>query len=148
MKEAIYAVIIFFVLTSVSCQSQTDFVKVDKSKVDKEQFELVKNLTDQILTEQKNGGYYSLSDNEATVQMIEGLSESVQKESYVTIKNLFGDYQGLSFESLMESTDENKYKIYRFKGNFETSSDVEVRAVLNKEGKLAGFYIKPWNEKL
>jgi len=148
MKEAIYSVILLFVLTSVSCQSQTDFVKVDKSKVDKEQLELVKNLTDKILTEQKDGGYYSLSENEATVQMIEGLSESVQKESYVTIKNLFGDYQGLSFESLMESTDENKYKIYRFKGNFETSSDVEVRAVLNKEGKLAGFYIKPWNEKL
>jgi hypothetical protein len=80
--------------------------------------------------------------------MIEGLSESVQKESYGTIKNLFGDYEDLNFESLMESTDENKYKVYRFKGNFETSSDVEVRTILNKEGKLAGFYIKPWNEKL
>ncbi|WP_297691068.1 hypothetical protein [uncultured Eudoraea sp.] len=148
MKEAIYTVILLFVLTSVSCQTKTDFVKVDKSKVDKEQFELVKNLTDKILTEQKDGGYYSLSDSEATVQMIEGLSESVQKESYGTIKNLFGDYEDLSFEFLMESTDANKYKIYRFKGNFETSSDVEVRTVLNKEGKLAGFYIKPWNEKL
>jgi hypothetical protein len=148
MKEAIYSAIFLFVLTSVSCQTKTDFVKVDKSKINKEQFELVKNLTDKILTKQKDGGYYSLSENEATVQMIEGLSESVQKESYGTIKNLFGDYEDLNFESLMESTDENKYKIYRFKGNFETSSDVEVRTILNKEGKLAGFYIKPWNEKL
>jgi hypothetical protein len=148
MKEAIYSAILIFVITSVSCQSQTDFVKVDKSKVDKEEFELVKNLTDKIITAQKNGGYYNLTENEATVQMIEGLNESVQKESYGKIKNMFGDYEDLNFESLMESTDGNKYRIYRFKGNFETNSDVEVRAVLNKEGKLAGFYIRPWKEKL
>ena len=63
MKAAIYSSILFLVLTSVSCQSQTDFVKVDKSKVDKEEFELVKNLTDKIITAQKNGGYYSLTEN-------------------------------------------------------------------------------------
>ena len=113
-------------LTSVSCQSQTDFVKVDKTKVDKEEFELVKNLTDKIITAQKNGGYYSLTENEAAVQMIEGLNESVQKESYGKIKNLFGDYKDLNFESLMESPDGNKYRIYRFKGNFERNSDNSI----------------------
>jgi len=52
MKEAIYSAILIFVITSVSCQSQTDFVKVDKSKVDKEDLEPVKNLTDNYYTEE------------------------------------------------------------------------------------------------
>jgi hypothetical protein len=84
--------------------------------LDQEELERAKNLSDKLLTAQKIGGYYSFSKNEATPEMIEGLNETVQKESYKQIKTLFGDYKALNFESLMESTHGETYKVYRFKG--------------------------------
>ena len=148
MKKVINSLVVFFLILSLSCQSQTDFVLVDPSNLDQEELEFTKNLSDKLLTAQKNGGYYNLSENEATPEMIDGLNESVQKESYTQIKTLFGDYKALEFESLMESTHGDKYKIYRFKGVFESDAAIEVRAVLNHKGELAGFFIKPWMEQL
>ncbi|WP_343485769.1 hypothetical protein [Allomuricauda sp. d1] len=146
MKTVIYRVLIFFALTSVSCQ--TKYIEVDETEIDRETLELARNLSNKILTEQRNGGFYSLNEKEATTQMINGLSESVQKESYKTIKNLFGDYEGLKFESLMVGTDEKNYMIYRFMGDFESNAAIEIRTVLDAENKLAGFFIKPWSDKL
>jgi hypothetical protein len=31
---------------------------------------------------------------------------------------------------------------------FESDAAIEVRAVLNNKGELAGFFIKPWMEQL
>lgn len=147
--EKIFRLLIFLLIsTSISCQSTSDYIKVDKSKLKKEEVEFAKNLSDKILTAQKNGGHYSLSENEATKEMIEGLNETIQKKSYKKIKQLFGDYKDLEFESLMQSENGKKLKIYRFKGFFESDLDIEVRTVLNDKGKLAGFFIKPWHKRL
>ncbi len=62
---------------------------------------------------------------------------------------MFGDYQDLKFESLkIYPKNGESFDIYRFKGAFEKNKEVEVRAVLNKQGKLSGFFIKPWNDNL
>lgn len=148
MKKAHYSAIFFLVLTAMGCQSQTEYVKVNPSQVDRKELEFAQKLSHNLLLAQKNGGYYRLSKKEATTQMLEGLHKSVQKQSYGTIKSVFGDYQGLNFESLMKSTGTDTYQIYRFKGNFVNSPEVEVRAVLDANGKLAGFFVKPWREKL
>jgi len=58
--------------------------------------------------------------------MINGLNESLQKKSYEQIKNLFGDYKNLEFKSLMQSIKGRKYEIYRFIGEFESNSNVEI----------------------
>lgn len=148
MKKVIYLLLISFNLVLSSCQSQTDYIKVSESEIDQEELNFAKDLSHKILTEQKKGGYYNLTENEATSKMAEGLNESLQKASYKKIKALFGDYKDLKFESLMIGTKGNKFKIYRFKGVFDSGSDVEVRAVLNNKRKLAGFFIKPWKETL
>jgi hypothetical protein len=121
---------------------------VENYEIDKEEFNFAKGLSQKILNEQKKGGFYNLSENEATPQMSEGLNESLQKKSYAKIKSLYGDYRDLNFESLMIGSRGYKYRIYRFKGDFESGSDIEVRAVLNQNKKLAGFFIKPWKEEL
>ena len=148
MKKVITPLVIFLFILTTNCRSQTDFVHVDPSNVDQEELERAKILSDKLLTAQKNGGYYSSSKNEATPEMIKGLNETVQKESYKQIKTLFGDYKALNFESLMESMHGEEYKVYRFKGVFESDAAIEVRAVLNNKGELAGFFIKPWMEQL
>ncbi len=148
MRTFIYFTVSFFVLASVSCQSSPDYVTVQESKLDKYKIASIKQLGHEILTAQKNNGYYSLTKKQATTQMIEGLNESVQKASYKKIKSLFGDYEDLQFKSLLRGLSGEKYMIYRFKGNFKTDADIEVRMVFNEEEKLAGFFIKPWNESL
>ncbi|GAA4233650.1 hypothetical protein GCM10022291_11180 [Postechiella marina] len=97
---------------------------------------------------QKVGGSYKLSSTEALPVMVKSLSENVQKQSYAKIKALFGDYKGLEFHSIKEIVKGETYEIYRFKGDFEFNSETEVRVVLNKEGKLSGFFVKPWNNSL
>ena len=148
MNKSICLLLISFSLTLTNCHSQTHYIKADTSNIDKEELSFAKSLSNKILTEQKNGGYYVLSNEEATAKMTEGLNESLQKKSYQQIKSMFGDYKDLKFESLMIGTKGNKYSIYRFKGNFDSNSDVEIRAVLDQQKKLAGFFIKPWKENL
>lgn len=80
--------------------------------------------------------------------MIAGLNESVQKESYNQIEDIFGAYNSLKFYSIEEVVEGKTYKVYRFKGDFEFGLPVEVRSVINSEGKLAGFFVKPWKNKL
>ncbi len=148
IKIAIYLILLMFVLTSIACRSQTEYVQIEESEWNQEEIETARVLSDNMLSAQKNGGYYSLTSDEATPQMVEGLNESVQKDSYKTIKKLFGDYKDLEFEMLMASRGGDTYKIYRFKGVFESEADVEVRAVLDDKGKLAGFFVKPWRDTL
>ena len=148
MKKTVHSIILLLVFTVVNCQSKSNYVEVSKSELDQEKIEFAKSLSDKILTAQKDGKFYSLSENEATLQMVEGLDESRQKDSHKKIKAIFGNYESLTFESAMKNVNGNKLLIYRFKGYFDSNIDVEVRTVLNFEGKLAGFFIKPWKEEL
>jgi hypothetical protein len=76
------------------------------------------------------------------------LDENLQKQSYRQIRSAFGDYQGLDFHQLLESSSGALYKIYRFKGQFSPGAEVEVRAVLDTENKLAGFFVTSWKDSL
>lgn len=145
----LYKVTFFIVmLISTRCQPENAFVKVQKSEINKVELEFAIDLADKILSKQKWGVYYGLNPEEATTEMIDGLNEEIQKQSYQKIKSMFGDYKSLKFESLYIGTDENNYKIYRLKGIFESNSNVEVRVVINQDRKLAGFFVRSWRREL
>lgn len=144
----IILLLVIVILGFTSCQNKTSEKKNNTSSTNNERVEFAKNLSHKILTAQKSGQFYKLSEEEASLRMINGLSERLQKASYKQIKNLFGDYKSLKFESLVEIIEAEKYEIYRFKGEFEANSNVEIRAVLNTEGKLSGFFVKPWKDTL
>ena len=144
-KRISLLVVILISNVIISCQNKkSNDGKDHYSNLEKERIEYAKTLSNKILTAQKNGGFYNLSEKEASLKMINGLNESLQKASYKQIKSIFGDYKSLEFESLVQT----KYKVYRFKGNFESNSNVEIRTVLNSKGKLEGFFIKPWKAAL
>jgi hypothetical protein len=141
-------VLIVTVLLFISCQNIKKNGNEDNSTASNAQIESVKNLSHSILSAQKNGEFYILTNKEATSEMIAGLNESVQKESYNQIEDIFGAYNSLKFYSIEEVVEGKTYKVYRFKGDFEFGLPVEVRSVINSEGKLAGFFVKPWQNKL
>ena len=147
MKKMIFLSIVT-ILGFTNCHNKSNSKKIDNFIPKKERIEFAENLADKILKAQKKGLFYNLSKNEANLKMINGLNQTLQKASYEQIKNLFGDYKSLKFESYVEITKTEKYEIYRFKGEFEFNSNVEIRSVLNTDGKLAGFFVKPWKDEL
>ena len=140
-----FALLAFLV---ASCQSDSKFIRVDNSEVDQTRLAFATTISKSILMSQKDRGFYALSEEEATEKMLPGLDESLQKKSYQQIKSAFGDYQDLSFNHMMKPIDGTLYEIYRFKGNFKSGVEVEIRTVLDAHGKLAGFFVKPWKENL
>jgi len=109
---------------------------------------LATNLATTILEKQKAGLYHPLTEENATTAMVTGLTEARQKSSYKKLKALYGDYESLAFHAKEMITQGETLRIFRFKGRFENDTITEVRVVLNTEGKLAGFFILPWNAKL
>ena len=138
----------FLLLLSTSAGCQPKFTRVDDDKIDGKRLEFATELSNKILSVQRDGGFYNLSGLEATAEMQSAFDESLQKKSYQQIKSAFGDYQNLKFSQLMKPTDGTLYEVYRFKGNFNPGADVEIRTVLDADGKLAGFFVKPWRETL
>ncbi len=146
MKNVLNLIVLFIATLSLSCQGQSGFVKIDESEIDTVKLKSVQKLATDMLLAQKRGIYYQLTSEQATAAMIEGLSETVQKSSHIQLKQLFGAFKEIKFHSLMEN--EQRFRVYRFKGVYESDADVEVRAVTDSAGKLAGFFIKPWNNNL
>jgi hypothetical protein len=130
-------------------QDATAFERIPDARINPQRLAFVTNLSDRILKAQQGGGYYPLSGQEADVAMRSGLNEAVQKQAYSQLSRSFGEYSGLEFDELLIPVDGSFYEIYRFRGQFGTNgTGVEIRAVLNTEGKLAGFYYKPWRNQL
>lgn len=149
MKIIFMNVFLLLLMSFASCQSNQKFKKVPESEINKNNLLLATQLSDKIMAAQKEGGFYQLTKEEAESRMINAFSETVQKQSYEQIQGLFGDYNSLVFNQLMKPTDGTLYEIYRFIGEFEvTEINVEIRVVLNSKGKLAGFFIKPWNDEI
>ena len=145
MKNFLTLFLCTILFGSVACNSQNEFTRVDPADVDKDKVALARDLSDRILKTQRDDGFYEFRENEATEDMVHGLSENAQKKAYKGIRQLFGEYQSLEFDHMMQTTSGDYYGIYRFKGSFEEQkTEVEVRAVLNEEDQLAGFFVRPW----
>lgn len=145
MKKSLLFVVLLII---TACQNKASKTNNIRPLLEEDQIEFAKKISDKILNAQKNDNFYELSDNEATKNMVNGLNTSVQKSSYAQIKSLYGDYNNLEFHSVEHINRGEDYAIFRFKGEFESGLDIEIRAVLNKEVKLAGFFVKPWQDKL
>ncbi len=85
---------------------------------------------------------------EATEAMRTGLNPQKQKESYETIKGMFGDFQSLEYVETWVPNDGSLLVIYRFKGNFTSKAKPEIRVVMDGNKKFSGFWILPWKDKM
>jgi hypothetical protein len=148
MKSVLGFLLVLPLLFSTNCQSQSNFKKLSIDRVNEDRLSFATNISKNILEAQKKGGYYELNETIATSEMISGLNEAVQKESYKQIKSMFGEFRDVEFDHLIQPKEGTLYEIYRFKGAFNPEAKVEVRTVLDAEGKLAGFFVLPWQDKL
>lgn len=149
MSKSTINILALLVVTLTFCQSKDGFKRIESSLIDQTSLATATQMTNKIMEALKVGGYYQLSKEEATTKMMEAFTESVQRDTYETVIGAFGQYMGVDFAEMAMPTDGTLYEVYRYKGKFESeSASVEIRTVLNAQGKLAGFFIIPWKDQM
>lgn len=92
----------------------------------------------------RDGKFDPLSDD-FTQQMKDALPPAAQKGAYQNIKAMFGEFQSLEFVEAVVSPNLAEMVVYRFRAQFSgTSQRPEIRVVLDEQGKVSGFWCKPW----
>ena len=111
-----------------------------------EQRHLAEQLATQILQAHEQGRFEALGP-EATEGFRKAFTAEIQRHSYQQLRQLFGTFEGLDFVETHSIESQPHLLIHRFKGRYSTASP-EVRVVLDQDGKLAGLWIKPWQEQM
>jgi hypothetical protein len=125
------------------------FKKIPDPDINSAQVEQARGIVDSLYAAWQAGKFEPVSD-EFTSEMQKGLTPQLQEQSFKQIKNMFGDYRGLDFvEALTARFLFPRGTVYRFKGSYsQTSSQPEIRVVIDSAGKVSGLWIKPWNDEL
>jgi hypothetical protein len=122
------------------------FDKVPESDVDSAQRSKAEQIAKRIYEGCRDGRYEPLGD-EATSEMRKALTPEKIKATCGSLKSTFGDYQSLDYVETWKQG--STLRIYRFKGHFSNSAEApEIRVVMDGEGKLSGFWLKPWADTL
>ncbi len=129
------------------CVSCSRYKAVSPDDVNPERLELARSIADRLLVSQRNGGFFPLSNKEATTAMVVKYDEKQQRKIYNFITGTHGAYEELAFHQLVRNESRPSFDIYRFRGKFG-GEDVEVRTTLDPQGKLAGFYLLQWSERV
>jgi ribosome-associated translation inhibitor RaiA len=120
------------------------YMKLEPSDVDAKKVEIATKFANDYLTQAKNNSYYQFKD-EAVDVLKSQLTEERQKAAYKQIKDVFGDYKSIEYIETWIQKGNAFYKIYRFKGTFEKSTDTdkpEIRVILNGTDQVAGLWTK------
>jgi hypothetical protein len=140
----IFIVLVLFFLFS-GCSSQFDVLP--ESEVDPEMKARAEKIGTTIFNNCKEGTYEPLGE-EASDIMRSSFTPEKQKSSYEQIKKALGDFNSMKYVETCVPKEGGGYHIFRFKGDFEKNKNIEIRVVFNEEGKLDGFWTKPWKDKL
>jgi hypothetical protein len=124
------------------------YEKIKDGDVGSGKIEIAKKFAYGYLNSQKNGSYYQFKD-EAIDVVKQKLTETLQKAGYKQLKDSFGDFLSLSYAETWISKNNPGFKIMRFKGDFDKSTQkLEIRVILNESDKIAGLWIRPWADGL
>ena len=116
--------------------------------VQSEQRHLAEQLATQILQAHEQGRFEALGP-EATESFRRAFTAETQRHSHQNIRQLFGAFEGLDFVETQSLESQPHLLIHRFRGRYGSASQaLEVRVVLDRDGKLAGLWIKPWQEQM
>ena len=121
---------------------------VASAPVQSEQRHLAAQLATQILQAHEQGRFEALGP-EATESVRRAFTAEIQRHSHQNIRQLFGAFEGLGFVETRSIESQPPLLVHRFRGRYGSASQApEVRVVLDRDGKLAGLWIKPWQEQM
>ena len=112
-----------------------------------EQRHLAEQLATQLLQAHEQGRFETLGPEEATESVRRGFTAESQRHLHQKNRQLFGTFEGLDFVETRFMESQPHLLAHRFKGRYGAASP-EVRVVLDRDGKLAGLWIKPWQDQM
>ena len=117
--------------------------------VESDQHHRAAQLTTRILQGYEQGRFETLSSEEATELFRTGFTAEVQRQNHQTIRLMFGAFEGLDYVETRFMESQPHLLIHRFRGRYGAASrSPEVRVVLDRDGRLAGLWIKPWQDEM
>ena len=119
---------------------------VASAPVQSEQHQLAAQLATEILQAHEQGRFEALGP-EATEGFRKAFTAEIQRHSHQQLRQLFGTFEGLDFVETHSIENQPNLLIHRCRGRYSTASP-EVRVVLDQDGKLAGLWIKPWQDQM
>jgi hypothetical protein len=122
------------------------FQQVPAASIDQAQKAFAQKVADTTLKAWTKGRFAPVGAdfNDA---MKTGLPVEKQRQAWDTIRQAFGDYQSVTFHEALTSPALAKHVVYRFRGVF-TKGQPEVRVVTDPAGKIGGFFVLIWQDKL
>jgi hypothetical protein len=123
------------------------FTRVPDAEVDASQKTAATSFATTRLTAWAHDQYPAATDDEGAAFRAAD-TEAAQKASDKGIEDALGDFQSMTYVEAYRS-DPPRLVFYRFKGTFSKggSTTPEVRVVYDLDGKVVGFWVRPWQDK-
>ena len=158
MKKLTYFIIAFFILNTFNIvvnelayqKKKIDYVKVAQANIDEQEIESIKKTTHTIITEIEKGEHLKFSNENSENDIVDKIDYAWKNLFQKRIKSKFGSYMDLHFESLYKSKTQNPFlnSIYRFKGEFESKKDIEIRLYLTNKKEIVDLRVMSWKKEL
>ena len=133
--------------TALAC-SKVEMDPIPEAELDAKRQASAQAIGTRILTEWAKDEYKPLGD-EAREEFRKAHNDvDAQRTADKQIEGALGTFQSMTFSQALRTKDK-KAEVYRFKGVFDKASDpAEVRVVLDDQGRLSGFWVKPWKDTI
>jgi len=139
--------VVFCLVIAVGC-SKSPFQRIPDNELDPAQKAKAERIARRLFSSWKMG-IYDAPGEDFSVEMRRVFTPRAQRQAYQSIRTLFGDLESLRFVEALRPRSGTNLVIYRFRGKFSASSyHPEVRVVFDGEGKVSGFWCKPWRRRL
>lgn len=138
---------IILILSACGYSGESAFEIMPAEEVSTEGVKRAKMFGHRMMNDCVNEAFELLNRDEATKDMVEGLTIGMQKDACDHIKSEFGVYHGLDFVECLRPSDGRAYVVYRFKTNFTNKrANAETRVILDGQDKLAGIWAGAWRD--
>ncbi|GMV19009.1 MAG: hypothetical protein HS104_29935 [Polyangiaceae bacterium] len=122
--------------------------KVPEEQVDAAKKANAEALGTKILSAWAKDEYPLLGDEAAEAFRKAHNADDAQRAADKSIEKELGSFQAMTYHETLRTKD-GKTDVFRFKGTFDKSKVAsEVRVVIDAQGKLTGFWVKPWKDQL
>lgn len=135
--------------TLSACGQPQDFERLSDKEVRKNAIHIGEQFINEFHAALEEGAAYQFNADNATSEVRQLFTPEMQIATFEQIKNQLGEYEHASYAEAWIQTSNPDYTILRYKAKFSNNSpQVEIRVVVNKSNKIAGFFVKPWSDVL
>lgn len=145
MKHLVGVVVV--ALAASAC-SKVELDPIPEAEVDASRKASAEAIGTRILSEWAKDEYKPLGD-EAREEFRKAHNDAdAQRTADKQVEKSLGNFKSMTYSQALRTKDK-KAEIYRFKGTFDKASEAaEVRVVFDDQGKLSGFWVKPWKDTI